>query len=58
MGCCCSASSHPDANKDAKVIEKEAHITGLTKKQRFLLKSSWKGVSREFDKTCDFLVTE
>ena len=65
MGCIASKQGDSLNNKEERLVEQE-HITGLTKKQRwiamkaklysnktcrFLLKSSWKGVSRDLEYT-------
>jgi len=52
MGCISSKKSGQNNIELAEVEVKETeNIIGLTKRQRFLLKGSWKGVSRELQAT-------
>eukprot|EP00092_Neocalanus_flemingeri_P093546 GFUD01118899.1.p1 GENE.GFUD01118899.1~~GFUD01118899.1.p1 ORF type:complete len:179 (+),score=51.20 GFUD01118899.1:248-784(+) len=50
MGCLTSKEGTTFQQKNVRVKDCD-HVTGLSKKQRFLLKGSWKGVSREFEST-------
>merc|ERR1719483_375977 len=48
-GCPCCKDKAPKTYNSKQFAEKETHIQklGLTSKQMFLLKSSWKGISSE-----------
>jgi len=48
MGCIASKNAE-NRNIELKEVEvqESENVLGLTKRQRFLLKGSWKGVSRE-----------
>jgi len=49
MGCIASKNS---TNRNIEVeVQESGNLMGLTKRQRFLLKGSWKGVSRELQVT-------
>jgi len=50
MGCTSSSNK-----REEKSVVEDNHVSELTRKQRFLLKSSWKGVSRELEKTSENL---
>ena len=55
MGCCTSSSRKQPENIPQ---EEDKHVSGLSKKQRFLLKGSWKGISRDLEKTTENLAQE
>lgn len=52
MGCIASKDSTPRNIELTEVeVKEQENVMGLTKRQRFLLKGSWKGVSRELQLT-------
>jgi len=50
MGCFSSKQTTSFSEKES-VVKEAQHATGLSRKQRFLLKGSWKGVSRDLEST-------